>query len=136
MSTPDPAIVAHPADNTKPDSLVALQSFKIRCAECADEFGEHLPDCPGVIAAGYDAPGLGAFSSTVSPRSAPTSASTRTPSPRSGSTSCSARSNCSSKTAASSAWTIFRPSATDPAQHGTAGPERALRRLVSSELQS
>lgn len=67
MSTPDPAIVAHPADNTKPDSLVALQSFKIRCAECADEFGEHLPDCPGVIAAGYDAPGLGAFSSTVYP---------------------------------------------------------------------
>ncbi|THV29153.1 hypothetical protein [Glycomyces paridis] len=63
MSTSDSAIVAQPSDKTKPEP----QSFTIRCAECGDARGTHLAHCPGVLAAGYDAPGLGAFSSTVYP---------------------------------------------------------------------
>lgn len=68
MSTPDSAIVAHPADRTKHDSLAVPQSFTIRCAECGDEEGSHLPHCPGVVAAGYDTVETGAFSSTVYPK--------------------------------------------------------------------
>lgn len=67
MSTPDPAIVAYRSDKTKPDSLKEPQSFTIRCAECADELGTHLPHCPGVLAAGYDTAGYGAFSASVFP---------------------------------------------------------------------
>ncbi|MEU6859819.1 hypothetical protein AB0B28_13220 [Glycomyces sp. NPDC046736] len=67
MSTPDSVIVAQATDKTKPDPFAEPQTFTIRCAECADDLGSHLPHCPGVIAAGYDAPGLGAFSSTVYP---------------------------------------------------------------------
>lgn len=67
MSTPDAAIVAHATDKAKPDSLTEPQSFTIRCAECADDLGAHVSHCPGVLAAGYDSPGLGAFSSTVYP---------------------------------------------------------------------
>jgi hypothetical protein len=71
MSTPDPAIVAHPTDNTKPDPPHAVgtaQSFTIRCMECGDDLGSHLSDCPGVIAAGYDTAGNGAFSARVYPQ--------------------------------------------------------------------
>jgi hypothetical protein len=60
-------IVAHPAGRANLDTSAEPQSFTIRCAECADALGAHLPNCPGVLAAGYDAPGLGAFSSTVYP---------------------------------------------------------------------
>lgn len=68
MSTPDSTIVAHPADRTKRDSLSEPQSFTIRCAECADDPHRHLPNCPGVVAAGYDTVQTGAFSSTVYPK--------------------------------------------------------------------
>ncbi|THV35728.1 hypothetical protein [Glycomyces buryatensis] len=68
MSTPDKAIVAHPTDKSKHDSGGVPQSFTIRCAECADDLGSHLPHCPGVIAAGYDTIEVGAFSSTVYPK--------------------------------------------------------------------
>jgi hypothetical protein len=68
MSTPDSTIVAHPTDRAKRDSLAAPQSFTIRCAECADTEDSHLPHCPGVVAAGYDTVGTGAFSSTVYPK--------------------------------------------------------------------
>lgn len=65
MSVP---IVAHPAGETKPDSLGEPQSFTIECAMCDEpEPGSHLPHCPGVIAAGYDTAGAGAFSSVVYP---------------------------------------------------------------------
>lgn len=60
-------IVTHPTGKANFPPLNEPQSFTIRCAECADEFGAHLPHCPGVLAAGYDSPGLGAFSSTVYP---------------------------------------------------------------------
>lgn len=61
-------IVAYPTDTAKLDSSDKAQSFTIQCAECADEIGSHLPDCPGVLAAGYHAPELGAFTSTVYPK--------------------------------------------------------------------
>ncbi|THV43592.1 hypothetical protein [Glycomyces buryatensis] len=64
MSAP---IVIDPTDTAKLDSSDEPQSFTIRCAECGDDLGTHLSHCPGVIAAGYDSPGLGAFSSTVYP---------------------------------------------------------------------
>ncbi|THV40190.1 hypothetical protein [Glycomyces buryatensis] len=60
-------IVAHPPGKANFPPLGEAQSFTIRCAECGDDLGTHLSHCPGVIAAGYDAPGLGAFSSTVYP---------------------------------------------------------------------
>jgi hypothetical protein len=60
-------IVAQAADEPNFDPPTDPQSFTICCAECASEPGSHLPDCPGVVAAGYDSPGLGAFSSTVYP---------------------------------------------------------------------
>ena len=64
MSAP---IVAQPTDSAKLASADKAQSFTIRCAECGDDFGAHLPGCPDVIAAGYAVPGLGAFTSTVYP---------------------------------------------------------------------
>jgi hypothetical protein len=79
MPTPDPAIVAHPTDSadldtgpgTGPgaglDPIERPQTFTIRCMECADTYGSHLPNCPDVIAAGYDTAGRGAFSSRVYP---------------------------------------------------------------------
>jgi hypothetical protein len=60
-------IVAHTSGGANFKGLSEPQSFTIRCAECDDELGSHLPNCPGVIAAGYDSPGQGAFSSTVYP---------------------------------------------------------------------
>ncbi|MCD0443454.1 hypothetical protein LO763_07420 [Glycomyces sp. A-F 0318] len=60
-------IVAESAGKANLDPPTEPQSFTIRCAECADERNSHLPHCPGVVAAGYDSPGLGAFSSTVYP---------------------------------------------------------------------
>lgn len=65
MSSP---IVAQPTASAKLASADKAQTFTIRCAECADELGSHLPNCPGVIAAGYAAPGLGAFTSTTYPK--------------------------------------------------------------------
>jgi hypothetical protein len=59
-------IVAHeaPEPNCEPPS--APQSFTIRCAECGDTYGSHLPHCPGVLAIGYDT-GRGAASMVVYP---------------------------------------------------------------------
>ena len=65
MPTP---IVAQPTGNSKLQPPTEPQPFTIRCAECADDLGEHLPECPGVLAASYDTAGNGAFSSTVYPR--------------------------------------------------------------------
>ncbi|MEU5154588.1 hypothetical protein [Glycomyces sp. NPDC021274] len=60
-------IVAQTADEPNFEPPTDPQSFTIRCAECADELGAHLPHCPGVLAAGYDTAGYGAFSGTVFP---------------------------------------------------------------------
>ncbi|GAB4005621.1 hypothetical protein GCM10029992_54050 [Glycomyces albus] len=54
MSTPDPAIVAQPTGETKPNRPTAPRTFTIRCAGCDGDEGLHASDCPDVLAIGYD----------------------------------------------------------------------------------
>jgi hypothetical protein len=66
MTTPDRSILPDNGNSANLDPPSANQSFTICCAECGDTLSSHLPNCPGVLFAGYDS-GRGAATVMVYP---------------------------------------------------------------------